>query len=835
LTITALHEWLLERPRTLLAAALVLVVLAVVAAGFRLRLSVDIAEMLPADAPAASAYRELLEVFGTFEKVVILVRLPAGREIPAGRDPVTDAAVLLEEILSASPHVEEVRAGIGAADERFFMEHLVPRAALFLSEGEMVARVGEAIRPEALAARARQVSRRFQLPGGEFLTPLLVRDPLGFADELPGLELSGWGLQVDLLSGMFRSADGEAALAIVTPRSGELDAAMGRKLREVLDAAQRRLRDEVDRELELLAVGGPLYAAEDETLIRRDLEVTVTSSMAACTLLLLVAFGGWRVPAITAAAIAVALVWTAGALALGTGQVAALSLGFAAVLVGLGVDYCIHGGTRFEEASRAGLGPRAALDRAVATTAPAILTSALTTAAAFGVLMLSDLRPLAELGAMVAVGMLAMLLATFAVGGPLALILLRRPRRTETSLWRWTGAAVTGLTHAAERRPRATLLIAAALLAIAMPGLLRLRFDTDLRAIRPAEHATVAAEHAVAEAFGLSLDTATVLVEGSSTDEAFAASRRAADELREALGAGASVESPTDWILGPGERAARLAALAELPLVEAADRFEVELRAVGLRPEAFSVGLGALRELGHGRDPAAPLEEDLPSFVRESVHLEPDGGALLALHVRLAPGTESELPAIQDVLSRAGVTARVASTRAVAAELGALAVRDGRRLGALAGFAVCVLVLLRFGGRWRLAWRSLVPVLYGATLTLGFWGLLDARLDLVSVAVLPILFGIGVDNGLHVVHGAARDGDLGGATRVAGRAMVLTALTTAVGFASLLLSSIPGLRRGGALVAVGVVVCVLATVTLLPALGSLRGIPHGADDPGEAA
>jgi hypothetical protein len=203
--------------------------------------------------------------------------------------------------------------------------------------------------------------------------------------------------------------------------------------------------------------------------------------------------------------------------------------------------------------------------------------------------------------------------------------------------------------------------------------------------------------------------------------------------------------------------------------------------------------------------------------------------------VRLAPGTEAEVPVIQDVLARAGATARVASTRAVAAELGALAVRDGRRLGALAGLAVCVLVLLRFGGRWGLAWRSLVPVLYGSTLTMGLWGLLDARMDLVSVAVLPILFGIGVDNGLHVVHGAARDGDLGGATRVAGRAMVLTALTTAVGFASLLMSSIPGLRRGGALVAVGVVLCVLATVTLLPALGSLRGLPRGGADPGEAS
>jgi hypothetical protein len=519
----------------------------------------------------------------------------------------------------------------------------------------------------------------------------------------------------------------------------------------------------------------------------------------------------------------VALLWTAGVLAVATGHVAALSLGFAAVLVGLGVDYCIHGATRFEEAARSGAAPLQALDHALASTTPAIVTSALTTAAAFGVLMLSALRPLVELGAMVALGMLAMLVATFAVGAPLALEWLQRPRAVDGAVWRWTGEAVDRLVRAAERSPRATLLVAAALLAVAAPGLLLLRFDTDLRAIRPVEHATVAAEHAVGEAFGLGLDTATVLVEAESADQAFADARRAAAALRAALGEGASVESPSDWKLGPGERAQRLAALGALPLGEAADRLELELEAAGLSPRAFAPGLRSLRELGMGRDPAVTSDRDLPSFVRESVHVGPGGEALLAIHIRFAPNSEAGAPTIDEVLARAGVRARVASTGAVAAELGALAVHDSRRLGALAALAVFALVLLRFGGRWALAWRSLLPVLCGAAVTLGAWGLVGARLDLMSVAVLPILFGIGVDNGLHVVHGAARDGDLAGATRAAGRAMVLTALTTAVAFASLLLSSIPGLRRGGALVALGVVACVLATVTLLPALGSLRG------------
>jgi predicted exporter len=370
---------------------------------------------------------------------------------------------------------------------------------------------------------------------------------------------------------------------------------------------------------------------------------------------------------------------------------------------------------------------------------------------------------------------------------------------------------------------------------VAVPGLGRLRLDTDLRAIRPTERATVAAEEAVAEAFAMGFDTATVLAEGSSSDEAFAAGRRASAALRSTLGPNATVESPSDWTLGSGEKARRLALLGALPLGAAADRLEVELSRAGLQPKAFGPGLRALRELGEGRDPAPPPEGSLPDFVRESVHLRPDGSAILAIHVRFA-SAGSVATSIEAVLESAGLSARVASTRAVAAELGRLAAQDVRRLGSFAAVAVCGLIWLSFRGRWGPAWRSLVPVASASAVTLGGWGLLGLRLDLLSVAVLPILLGIGVDDGLHVVHGAegaGGDGDLGGAARVAGRAMVITTATNAAGFASLLWSSIPSLRRAGVLLAIGIVVCLLATITLLPALGALRR-PRGAGADGGA-
>jgi hypothetical protein len=88
---------------------------------------------------------------------------------------------------------------------------------------------------------------------------------------------------------------------------------------------------------------------------------------------------------------------------------------------------------------------------------------------------------------------------------------------------------------------------------------------------------------------------------------------------------------------------------------------------------------------------------------------------------------------------------------------------------------------------------------------------------------LPILLGIGIDDGLHAVHGTRGHppSSLADAVSSSGRAMTLTTLTTCVGFGSLMLSHIPGLRSGGALVTAGVVASLAATLIVLPAWATI--------------
>jgi predicted RND superfamily exporter protein len=114
---------------------------------------------------------------------------------------------------------------------------------------------------------------------------------------------------------------------------------------------------------------------------------------------------------------------------------------------------------------------------------------------------------------------------------------------------------------------------------------------------------------------------------------------------------------------------------------------------------------------------------------------------------------------------------------------------------------------------------ALTPVVVGSVCLLGVWGFLGHPIDLITLVVLPILLGIGIDDGLHAVHGTrgASPLPLADAVSISGRAMTLTTLTTCVGFGSLTLSHVPGLRNGGVLVAAGVVACLIATLVVLPA------------------
>ena len=832
-----------------LAAALAVTALAAVAAS-RLRVETRLVDLLPAGSPAAEDYRLFLDRFGGVELVYAVVTAAPGspEEAAPGAEPdparLIEAADRLAARMAATPGVAAARSGLSAEDEEFFLREVLPRAPLLVADPAAVAR---RLEPAAVRDRVRELRARLRTPAGAAAADLMAADPLGFTEALAGeaaapLAAGAGGAPIDPVSGAFLAADGSAALVVITPAAGELDSAAGRALAAALERAAVEVGAELGGGIAVRAAGGPLYAAQDETILRGDLMRTVTGSAVGVALLLVVAFGAAREPVALLAAVAAGIVWTGALAALALGSISGLGVGFAAILIGLGVEYGIHGAARYRVRRLDGRPPEAAIADVGRQIGAAILGSAAITASAFLVLMLAHFRPVRELGLLIAAGVGATLAATAAVAAPLLVLLDRRPAGAapprEGRIWRAAGAAADAAAGLGARRPKTVLATAALLTAGAALALPRLAFDADPRAFRPADHPALAAETLLGERFGVGLDSATLVVEGASAEEALARAAAAAAAVRRAVAddpasAGATVTTAADWLPPPAALAGRARERGGNGAAAAAAALRAALAEEGLAERPFRPALAVLDALAAGEPPPAVAVAEWPDWLRREVVAAPPGevgGAAVAVRLTAPLGVWPDGPpaAVTAAALAAAPGAAVASLPRLVAEVQARLGRDLRRLGGWALAAVAAVMLVSFRGRPLPSFLALVPVALGLLWTLGLAAALGLPLDPFSLQVAPLLLGIGVDNGLHVVHGAMAPGGFaaGGLHRAvvaAGRAIALCTLTNAVGFGSLALSRLPALSRGGLLVAAGAIVCLAATLVVLPAAGALAG------------
>jgi hopanoid biosynthesis associated RND transporter like protein HpnN len=209
-------------------------------------------------------------------------------------------------------------------------------------------------------------------------------------------------------------------------------------------------------------------------------------------------------------------------------------------------------------------------------------------------------------------------------------------------------------------------------------------------------------------------------------------------------------------------------------------------------------------------------EEDLPhEFVERWVN--PAG----TYRVEVFAGNDLDEPVALDefVNEVRGVASDATGAPRMIVESGRAVVRAFVQafLASLAATVVILLFLLR---SFRDAALVLVPLLLAGLLTGATTELCGIPFNFANVIGLPLLLGIGVDSGIHIVH-RVRAGGVEGAHVLrssTARGVVLSALTTLVSFVSLALSPHRGTASMGALLTIGIVWTVLCALLVLPAL-----------------
>jgi predicted RND superfamily exporter protein len=830
LDVTQREQHVTLRKWTLLFIAAATVSILALSLSTRLRLDTNIVDLFP-DSPVAQDYRSFLDRFGGFEKIYVVVS--TSEAVGSERDSeiaenLADAAEYLATLLEESEHIGSTRCGFTEEDERFMFEAVLPRAPLLLDEARLRKHL-QGLDEEAVRTRVRDFKPRMSGPMFGLESRLIAADPLGFAGSLDLISRDSQQLPIDPVLEVFLSPDRRKVLVVATPSVAELDSTTGHQLTLELERAYQLVGQEHGDTLSFAAVGGPLYAALYETIIRRDLIRTVTGSSLLITLVLMLYFRGPRIPLSLVIAVVAGVLWTAAAFAITSGRLSLVGISFAAILIGLGIDYGIHGAQAFRAGLIEGHEPHNAMGRAFRKVGPAIIASAGTTSAAFLVLALARLGPVRELGYLVATGVLLILAASVSIGAALLVIQssTRRARQILASpglLWNSVGRFVERLTEISGKRRRRVLLAASVVTVMAAWGLARVEFDADLAGFRPIDLQVERTEQTLLKDFSLGSDGFNVVVQGSDLSEALVQAERAKQILHEAVGSAGSIVSPSDFLASDRPDAKRRALLEAALTPSTLSALRDEMSREGFNLAAFTPPLEVLDALASGADMLPVPYDSWPDWLQQLVYTEA-GETFLAIQVTPGEGRWAGGPpqSLIDEIQRELPTAAVTAAPLLGRELEQLVSEEFRRLAGWCLLIIGIAVLLSFRGNLRFSFLALVPVVIGCVWLLGICGWIGIRINLFSVTAAPLLLGIGIDDGLHALHGVRAHGGLLRSIQRVGPAMTITTLTTCVGFGSLGLSRLPALRTGGLLIALGTLLCLVTSLVLLPALAGVLG------------
>ena len=633
-----------------------------------------------------------------------------------------------------------------------------------------------------------------------------------------------------------------------------------------------RIRAARDRALERAQVPGvradvtglPAVVADELHIVERDLAWTGGASGLLMLLTLWWAFRSLRQAMVSFLPLGFGMVVTFGIVRLTLGELNLITASFTSVLLGLG-DFGVHIQTRYGELLRRGESSQRAMEEALLKSGPGLLVGTLTTAAAFLATATTDFTAFAQLGFITATGLSVMLLGTYLLI-PAVVVLLFGDRPTAAPEL----PGMRRLAGVVRRSPRAVLLVAAAITVMLAFGLPKLEFRGRYFDFLP-EHTESARGLEVLEKDPLTSPMVAHVPVGSF-DEA----RALATALR-ALPEVASVDSPSDW-LPPLDEARRKALLslakldADWTRAEAAgfDR-EGPVRALGSLGDTLDEVAFALRQGDRDPRPADDAKREVLALRTRIASLDEAGLATmsslqrsgLALFRRAFVAAESvvlageyspkDLPPLLahrfvskdqhalavyvhpgvDVWSKTSSLAFREAVVRVAPEASGLAltvseheamiVRGFERATIASAVLVLVILFLSFRSVLLVAVAAL-PLALGSVWMLGAMPALGLSFNHANLVALPLVLGLGVDAGAHVVHryrqsAAERGGvaDLGEVLGGTGSAVLVASLTTVFGMGVLMLAEYRAMYSLGLVMTVGMLSTLVLGLVALPA------------------
>jgi len=618
------------------------------------------------------------------------------------------------------------------------------------------------------------------------------------------------------------------------------------ELRRIIAAVRGRHSDAT-----IGLTGLPVMEDDEMRSSQRSMLWASGLSLAAVVLVIVAGFGGIRHALMANLVLLIGMAWAFGWATASVGHLNILSVTFTVTMIGVGIDYGTYYVGRYLEMRRAGHDCAEALLETSGSVGPGILTGAVTTAVAFFCAAFTSFVGVAELG-MIAGGGILLCAAAELLVLPAFLAVVDRSRLGRSipqpvPVHAWLAPLFRHRRFVAFAGLAGTLALVGGLPELAYDhNLLNLQAD-GLESVAVEKKLLAECDQSVWYALSIA-DSREELLERKRLLTALPSVERV-DEIASLLPADEEVKRPIiERIRG------RLAALPERPPEIPVDRLdalgetlawaqaEAMKRPGGLRtawqlersreqlrrrgPEdcyrllaAFqqrSAGdlLSRLHALAGVADPEPPRLEDLPPSLVERF-VGSSGRHLLKIYGRGDIWRfESLEKFVKDVRS---VDPRATGNPLQAYEASLEMKRSYEQAAIYAMIVILAVLWLDFRSISCTVLAAL-PLAIGMAQTLGLMGLLGIDLNPANLIGIPLILGIAVDYGVHIVHDAL---ERPGPYRISpstANSVLVDALTTILGFGALMVADHKGLESLGRVLTLGVTACTVTSLVFLPIL-----------------
>jgi len=797
-----------------------------------LRTGTDLTDLFGNRDPQWRAASQIGKELGYGTQLFVLIEAPAGETDATGE--MEEMADRLTADMMSSGLFKQARCGLQEEEllnmVRFFTWNF-PSFVLPEQTEDLKRRLD----PQQIHKTVRRAATELVTPFSSLGTNYFVADPLGLM-EVAAHNSRGFSqfASFDLAWGSgnrFFSKDHKALLIIAEPRQSAVDYKFAEQVVQwTRDHSQSMSAEPAFRDSGVRATtaGAYVYAEQEHKFIERNIRrislISIVGNLVLCLLIYP------RIPLLILSLLPTGLgiLWTTGVASYYPGEVNLISLSFIAILAGLGDDQVVHFFNRVPQEWAKGGTLNAAVLRTFETTGLSVVFCILTAATATAALATSSFKALAEFGFILTVGMFMMMFHTLLTVPALMQLWWRfsKPRAPETITFRFLPFVARKFVDFVGRHARLVVAFALGMFLLSLFFLPTVRMEARFEINGGADNPAIAAQNRLSAKFGIEGSPNVLLIAGGEEEVLQRAEKLTAGlEGYRQRGVLKSIFSPTDLLPSARTQSERqTSALADIDLAASAHALEDALQENGFRTGPHQPFVERLQNMARDTEPIT-LEKAVellpPGLLDSSIRKTSDGSYVAAIAFYAAdPNATQVIPeaVLESWRNQFGPFVEFSFDK-INRDMQSRVLHDSRRALLWTAAAIILIVYLCFRNL-RVSLVVLMPILFAIIVTFGLLLLVRHRFSFMSITAIPLIIGIGIDNGIHLVRRYRENESCGilAIAKASGAALIQSNLTTIVGFGALMASSFAPLAEMGLVTSLGVALALVGGLCLVPAV-----------------